>query len=65
VDWISVTEAAQLSGYHPDSIRELARQGKIVGQKVVTVWQVSRQSVLAYIRVVGKKGAKRGPKPRR
>lgn len=63
-DWISITEAAQLSGYHPDRIRELAREGKIKGQKIVTIWQVSRTSVLAYLRTVGKKGAKRGPKPR-
>lgn len=63
-DWISVTEAAKLSGYHPDRIRELIREGKIKGQKIITVWQVSQESVLAYVRGVEKRGAKRGPKPK-
>ncbi len=61
-EWISVTEAASLSGYHPDHLRELIRAGKVKARKIVTVWQVDRASLQAYIRKVEKLGAKRGPK---
>jgi excisionase family DNA binding protein len=28
-DWITTQEAAELSGFHPEYVRRLARQGKI------------------------------------
>jgi excisionase family DNA binding protein len=63
-DWITTTEAAALTGYHPEYIRELIREGKIEAQKFGQVWQVSRASVLAYLRVAehsvdGRHGPKR------
>ena len=61
-DWIGVTEAAQLSGYHPEHIRRLIKAGKVKAQKVITVWQVDRLSLLSHIKTVGKLGNKRGPK---
>ncbi len=61
-DWIGVTEAAQLSGYHPEHVRRLIKAGKVKGQKVVTIWQVDRNSLLVYIKIVNKLGSKRGPK---
>jgi hypothetical protein len=62
-DWISVTEAVRLSSYHPDHLRELIREGKIKAQKIVTVWQVSRASLLSYIAEAKKSTDKRrGPK---
>lgn len=61
-DWISVTEAAREFAYHPESIRELIRDGKVKGRKIITVWQVDRKSLAAYIRKAEKQGAKRGPK---
>lgn len=60
--WISVTEAAQLSGYDPDYIRKLIRGGKIKARKIITVWTVDRLSLFAYLRQIEKKGGKRGPK---
>ena len=61
-DWITTVEAAELSGYHPDYIRKLLQAGRIKAQKFGLVWQVSRTSVLAYVRQVEKLGERRGPK---
>ena len=49
-DWISVTEAANLSGYHPEHLRELIREGRVKARKIVTVWQIERASLEAYIK---------------
>jgi excisionase family DNA binding protein len=63
-DWITTREAVELSGYHPDHLRELIRDGKVQARKFGIVWQVSRQSLLTYLDVAKKSGDKRwGPKP--
>ncbi len=64
-DWITTTEAIQLSGFHPDHLRVLMREGKIKGQKWGRTWQVSRGSLLAYLRMQQSKGERRGRKPKR
>lgn len=61
-DWISVTEAMRASGYDADYLRKLIRAGKIKARKIITVWQVDRVSLAAYIRQQEKRGGKRGPK---
>lgn len=61
-EWISITEAAKISGYHKDTLRKLASQGKIKGRKFVTVWQIDRASLQAYLKRVEMMGEKRGPK---
>jgi excisionase family DNA binding protein len=61
-EWITVNEAAQLSGYNEEHITRLIRQGKINAKKFSTVWQVSRKSLLAYVGKTEKLGNKRGPK---
>ena len=43
--WLTVAEASKLSGYHPERIRELMRDKKIVAQKFSIVWQVSREVI--------------------
>ncbi len=63
-DWISVTEASKLVGYHPERLRELIRDGKIKARKIVTVWQIDRPSLIAYLRDQAQKGEKRGRKKR-
>ncbi len=63
-DWITTKEAADLSGYHPDSLRELIRDGKIYAEKKGNAWWVDRKSLLAYICNLRKRGKKRGPKTR-
>jgi hypothetical protein len=60
--WISVREAADEFQYHAESIRELIRDGRVKGRKVVTVWQIERASLAAYVRKASKLGQKRGPK---
>ena len=62
-EWITSTEAAKISGYHPDYIRKLLQNGKIVGQKFGTVWQIDRASLEGYLARMKVKGQRRGPKP--
>lgn len=64
-EWLTINDAAKLSGYHPESIRELIRQGKIKARKFSIVYQVDRESLLAYIANVKAIGEKRGRKPRK
>ena len=62
-DWITTTEAAEISGYHVNYIRRLIKAGKVNGRKIWgREWQVSRSGLLAHIRRVEKLGTKRGPK---
>ncbi len=49
-EWITTTEAAQLSGYHVNHIRRLIRDGTIKAKKFGYTLQVSRSSLLAYMR---------------
>lgn len=62
---ISVAEAANFSGYHPERIRELIREKKIEAQKFATVWQVDKSSLLKYLEKMKEEGNKRGPKQRK
>lgn len=62
-EWISITEAAKLSGYHKDTLRELARESRIKGRKFVTVWQIDKASLHAYMKRAELMGEKRGRKP--
>jgi hypothetical protein len=63
-DWITTAEAVTLSGYHSVTLRKLLLSGKVKGKKWGREWQVSRASLLAYVRKIEKSGAKRGPKTR-
>lgn len=62
-EWITTLEAVKLSGYHPDTIRELLRGEKILGQKFGPVWQVNKSSLIEFMQIMEEKGEKRGPKP--
>jgi excisionase family DNA binding protein len=62
-DWITTAEAAQISGYHPRYVQRLVREKKVKAQKWGIQWQISRSSLLSYLKTVEKMGAKRGPKP--
>ena len=61
-EWITTEEACHLSGYHPERIRELLREGKIEGKKFGPVWQVNRASLLSYSEKIRELGERRGPK---
>jgi excisionase family DNA binding protein len=61
-DWITSREASELSGYHPEHIRRLMREKKIVARKFGVVWQIDRASMLAYLHEAEKsEDGRRGP----
>lgn len=62
-EWITTREAAELSGYHPEYLRELIREKRVRGRKFGIVWQVDKQSLLSYLQT-GQQSAdkRRGPK---
>jgi len=55
-EWLTTSESADMSGYHPEYIRELLRDGKIEGRKFGIAWQVSRQSLFADIDTIEEEG---------
>jgi len=62
-EWLTTTEAAELSGYHPEHIRELVREGKIVARKFGPVWAISQASLVSYVESAHRSADKRwGPK---
>ena len=63
-EWLTSYDAAQMSGYNPDYIRQLIRSKKVLGRKWGYTWQIHRQSLLAYMATAEKQGERRGPKPR-
>lgn len=57
--WITTIEAAELSGYHPERIRELIRESKIAASKKGNAWWVDSNSLNAYLRAAAKSKDKR------
>jgi excisionase family DNA binding protein len=49
-EWLTVNEAARLSGYHPEYIRQLIRDGKVNAKKFSIVWMVDKESLLQYVK---------------
>jgi hypothetical protein len=49
-EWLTVNEAADISGYHPDYIRQLIRKGKVNAKKFSIVWMVDKDSLLTYVK---------------
>ena len=58
-EWLSVNDAAKLSGYHPEYIRRLVRDGEIDAKKFSIVWQVRTKSLLDYLEIAESKDDKR------
>jgi excisionase family DNA binding protein len=50
--WITTQEAADLSGFHPEYLRRLARQGKISAEKKGRDWRIDRDVLHAYLQTV-------------
>jgi excisionase family DNA binding protein len=64
-DWISTEEAAELSGYHPEHIRRLIRQGKIKASRKGAMFWVDRPSLLTFLKASERaksKDKRHGPK---
>jgi excisionase family DNA binding protein len=62
-EWLTVNDAANLSGYDPEHIRRLIRENEIKARKFSIVWMVSRESLLEYVKKAQTWGKKRGRKP--
>jgi len=58
-EWITTTDAAQISGYHVEHIRRLIRGGHVNARKWGKEWMVDKQSLIDY----QKQENKSGPKP--
>ena len=41
-DYLTVEETAEALGYHPEYVREMARQGKLRADKKSRVWLIYR-----------------------
>jgi excisionase family DNA binding protein len=61
-EWLTVNEAAEQSGYDPEHIRRLIRDGEIEARKFSIVWMVNRKSLLGYVKKAQTWGKKRGRK---
>ncbi len=48
-DLISMTEAGKISGYHPDYLSALARQGKLDAKKIGRNWLVSKRALNIFL----------------
>lgn len=46
---IVIDEAVRRSGYCHEHLRRLLRTGKILGEKIATVWTVDEQSLNEYV----------------
>lgn len=49
-DHISASRAAQITGYHPDYVGQLARSGSVVSRQVGNRWYIDRDGLLAHKR---------------
>jgi excisionase family DNA binding protein len=58
-EWITVTQAAEISGYNAVYLRRLIRAGKIDYRMFGFMYQVNKKSLLEYLKEAGKKKDKR------
>ena len=57
-DWITTSEAAEISGFHIEYIRRIIRNGIIYGKKWGREWMVDRNSLLEYLELNRRPGPK-------
>ena len=58
-EWITVTQAAEISGYNAVYLRRLIRAGKIEYRMFGFMYQVNKKSLLEYVNQAGKREDKR------
>jgi excisionase family DNA binding protein len=62
-EWLTVQEAAKISGYHAEYLRLLVREGKLSAKKFGPLWAISKFSLLAYLEIARKSDdGRQGPK---
>lgn len=59
-EYVTVKEASELSGIHPQWIRDLIKDGRIKAEKFGPVWMIDRDAFLDFIASDWRK--KRGPR---
>ena len=57
--WVTIAQAAELSGYSPAYVRQLAYRGRIDARKVGRDWLINQESLLAYKREMDTLGGQR------
>lgn len=61
-DWITTDEAAEISGYHINYLRQLIRKNKIAAEKKGRDWWVDKDSLRDYMNEAQDAGDRRhGP----
>ena len=58
-EWITTEDAAQISGYHPEYVRRLAKAGKIGAEKKGRDWWIDRDKLREYLATVEALGTKK------
>ena len=58
-EWITVAQAAEISGYNAEYLRRLIRNEKIDYRMFGFMYQVNKQSLLEYLKEAEKKEDKR------
>lgn len=53
-EWLTVQEAAKLTGYHAEYLRIMIREGKIHARKFGPVWAINKPSLLKYLQIAEK-----------
>lgn len=49
-NYLSASRAAEKTGYHPDYVGQLAREGKVLSRQIGTRWYVDRDEILEHKR---------------
>ena len=52
-DYVTAKKAAEILGFHPETVRRLVRDGVLVGQKWGKEWLVLKKSVEDYVKQFG------------
>jgi excisionase family DNA binding protein len=66
LNWLTIEQAAAVSGYHPNYIRRLAKRGVFIGVKVGQLWLIEPERLRAYVAQMERDGDPRtGPRRRR
>ena len=62
-EWLTIQQAAKISGYHAEYLRIIVRAGKLVAHKFGPVWAISKKSLLFYLQNAEKSDdGRQGPK---
>ena len=48
-EYVSVKDAAELAGYAPEYVRQMARRGKVKAEKIGPAWLILRTDLLRHV----------------